>query len=407
MRFTKALAIGIVAAMAAGLVACGGTKITELAIDPALTLGKGDTYQFEIAYKAKNEEDLAKINEAAKDYVLQWASSNELVATVDENGNVTAVDVGDAVITVSVKDHNKLTATCDITVENKVTGVNVATSMNLIVGGESGNINASVNPKDAVDYEICYESSDEKIATVDENGNVTAVAEGECVIKTTVVATTSDGEVVEEKTDSAAASSVAESNSAESVTSETTAVEDEKDAEEVLASAETKVSVKAAKAETAESTKDSKASASTTQTSNKADAKTSGSSTSTSNAASGNKNSATVSSGQTTSSSQTSGSGSGSQNSTPAAPTPAPATPAPAPVVPDPTPVTPDPAPAPDPGLVQPDPAPAPEPEQPSGGDNSGMVSGDGAGVGKDGNLVIEGGGVSEGDMGNAEYDDD
>ena len=116
MKLKKVVAIGIVAAMAVSLVACGGTKITEIEIEP---------------YKAKNEEDVAKIEEATKDYVLDWSSSNVLVATVDENGIVTALGDGDTVITVSVKDHDKLKATCNVTVESKVTGVDVPSTMNI------------------------------------------------------------------------------------------------------------------------------------------------------------------------------------------------------------------------------------------------------------------------------------
>ena len=67
MKLKKALAIGMVAALAVSLVACGGTKITELTLDSEKTLNKGDTYQFAISYKAQNETDIEKINEAAKD----------------------------------------------------------------------------------------------------------------------------------------------------------------------------------------------------------------------------------------------------------------------------------------------------------------------------------------------------
>ena len=131
MKLKKVVAIGIVAAMAVSLVACGGTKITEIEIEPELAMGTGESYQMEVTYKAKNEEDVAKIEEATKDYVLDWSSSNVLVATVDENGIVTALGDGDTVITVSVKDHDKLKATCNVTVESKVTGVDVPSTMNI------------------------------------------------------------------------------------------------------------------------------------------------------------------------------------------------------------------------------------------------------------------------------------
>ena len=392
MKLKKALAIGMVAALAVSLVACGGTKITELTLDSEKTLNKGDTYQFAISYKAQNETDIEKINEAAKDYVLEWASSNELVATVDENGTVTAIDVGDAVITVSVKNHDKLTASCNITVENRVTGVNVAKSLDLEVGGETGEINATVNPEDAIGYEIRYESSDEKIATVDEKGIVTAVSEGKCTVKTIAVATTATGEVEDEKevvdseavseaaseseansTDSKANSKTSpesEAASSESVNSEVEDAENAENEEIVLASAETEVVVKAAKEVKPETTK---------PTANKAN-----------------------NTGSTTTTSTTTTPVTNNNTPAPAAPAAPVATPVPAaPVNPAPAPApAPDPAPAP-----APDPEPAPAPDNSS--DGSDIVYGPGAGVGKDNDVTIGGGGTYEGDGGNATLDPD
>ena len=384
MKLKKALAIGMVAALAVSLVACGGTKITELTLDSEKTLNKGDTYQFAISYKAQNETDIEKINEAAKDYVLEWASSNELVATVDENGTVTAIDVGDAVITVSVKNHDKLTASCNITVENRVTGVNVAKSLDLEVGGETGEINATVNPEDAIGYEIRYESSDEKIATVDEKGVVTAVSEGKCTVKTIVVATTATGKVEDEKevVDSEAVSEAAseseanstdsktslesEAASSESVNSEVEDAENAENEEIVLASAETEVVVKAAKEVKSETTKPA-----------------------------ANKANKANNTGSTTTTSTTTTPVTNNNTPAPAAPV---ATPVPAaPVNPAPAP-----APAPDPAPVPaPDPEPAPAPDNSS--DGSDIVYGPGAGVGKDNDVTIGGGGTTEGNGGDAE----
>ena len=45
-----------------------------------------------------------------------------------------------------------------------------------------------MTPEDATEVKLVYESSDENVATVDENGVVTAVADGECVITTYVTA---------------------------------------------------------------------------------------------------------------------------------------------------------------------------------------------------------------------------
>ena len=264
---------------------------------------------------------------------------------------------------------------CKVTVENPVKNIEVPEELEFTVGDEAKKIEAKVIPEDAVGYEIQYESSDEKIATVDEDGNVTPVAEGECVIKTTAVAPAVVGEAendeaAESEVASEAAESAAESEAVESAPAEETAAEDA----EILATGETKVIVKAQekKAELANAEK----------TADK-NVKNDG----------GAKNTTANNTAATTTTKNTS--------VAPAAPvaTPAPAAPvAPANPAPAPAPSNPAPAPAPAPDPVPEAPAPAPEPEQPSGG----MVSGDGAGVGKDGDLIIEGGGISEGSAGEA-----
>ncbi len=58
--------------------------------------------------------------EDASDKSVEWISSNENVATVDDNGVVTAVAVGTATITVKTKDSG-LTASCTVTVTPNAT----------------------------------------------------------------------------------------------------------------------------------------------------------------------------------------------------------------------------------------------------------------------------------------------
>ena len=52
--------------------------------------------------------------------VVTWTSSDDEVATVDENGNVTAVSIGTATITATTTDGSNLSATCEVTVEQKM-----------------------------------------------------------------------------------------------------------------------------------------------------------------------------------------------------------------------------------------------------------------------------------------------
>lgn len=97
-----------------------------------------------------------------------WSSDNEAVAKVD-GGKVTAVGEGEANITASVGDKN---AKCKVTVTAKTSGITVDAELEVKVG-ESKKINVT-----GATGTVAFASSDDKVASVDENGNVTGVAAG-------------------------------------------------------------------------------------------------------------------------------------------------------------------------------------------------------------------------------------
>ena len=101
-----------------------------------------------------------------------FESSNEKVATVDYNGNVTVLSAGDCTITVT---NTKTGETEDYTFEAKNGGI-LGISYTTIYYGGSSNIN--INKEKG----LVYSSSNEKVATVDENGIVTSKGKGTCFI---------------------------------------------------------------------------------------------------------------------------------------------------------------------------------------------------------------------------------
>jgi uncharacterized protein YjdB len=122
---------------------------------------------------------------------VSWASDNSAVATVDANGNVTAVAAGTATITVTTTDGSK-TATCAVTVTAAtvaVTGVTLNKATLALTAGNSEPLVASVAPETATNKNVSWASDNSAVATVDANGNVTAVAAGTA----TITATTVDG----------------------------------------------------------------------------------------------------------------------------------------------------------------------------------------------------------------------
>lgn len=112
-----------------------------------------------------------------------WSSDNEKVATVSDGGLVTAVGGGEATVTVKTEDGG-FEAKCKVKVTVDVEGITVSETSKEIKVGESFELSAKALPTDATEAlpALVWTSSDTSVATVDENGKVTAVGEGEAVI---------------------------------------------------------------------------------------------------------------------------------------------------------------------------------------------------------------------------------
>lgn len=175
------------AAMALSLVGCG-VDINSIGLPPNVVMEKGETQQLEIEYGTDDKAEQEKIAEAASKLTIEWTSSDEEVVTVDATGLITAVGAGEADVTASAKDVN-ISSTTHVKVVITPTGVEAPEALELVTNGEnSKNLNAKIVPEDATEVKLAYTSSDESVATVDENGLVTAVADGECTITAYIVA---------------------------------------------------------------------------------------------------------------------------------------------------------------------------------------------------------------------------
>lgn len=114
----------------------------------------------------------------ATNQTVTWSSNNEQVATVAD-GTVTAVKAGTATITVKTEDGGKI-ATCAVTVNAPqtvpVTGVSLNKEALTLKEGSQETLIATVHPSDATNQSVTWESSNTEAATVDQQGNVTAVS---------------------------------------------------------------------------------------------------------------------------------------------------------------------------------------------------------------------------------------
>lgn len=127
------------------------------------------------------------VQPAGADLTVTWSSSSERVAKVAQDGTVTALRAGTAVIT-AASDHG-VTASCTVHVCMPVTGIRFARERYEVPVGGSARLTALVTTETETleNRLVSFTSSDESIITVDGNGTVTALGTG------TVTVTASDG----------------------------------------------------------------------------------------------------------------------------------------------------------------------------------------------------------------------
>jgi uncharacterized protein YjdB len=122
---------------------------------------------------------------------VKWSSGNPEVATVSDNGLVTAIAEGETTITVTTDDGNK-TAICKVTVMKvviPVTGIILNKNELTFISGDTVTLLATVLPNNASNKNVTWLSDNSEVATVSDNGLVTANADG----KVTISVTTQDG----------------------------------------------------------------------------------------------------------------------------------------------------------------------------------------------------------------------
>lgn len=120
------------------------------------------------------------IPEAAVILGISWSSSDKTIATVDQNGIITAIKEGTAIITASVGEKE---AHCHLTVKNiYVESITLDKTSVSLEKGETTTLIATVNPDNAIDKAVSWATDDESIATVDQNGTLTAVGGGSTII---------------------------------------------------------------------------------------------------------------------------------------------------------------------------------------------------------------------------------
>ena len=146
--------------------------------------------------------------ENAEEKAVGWNSNNMSVVTVDKDGKITAVGKGSAEVFCFLKSNGEVFAKCSVTVQIpdtqpeptkpepkptepevvKVSGITLNPDISLkIEEGNSSKITATVVPSNATNNSVKWVSLSPDVATVDDNGNVTAIKAGSTTITCTAV----------------------------------------------------------------------------------------------------------------------------------------------------------------------------------------------------------------------------
>jgi uncharacterized protein YjdB len=112
---------------------------------------------------------------------VTWTSTNSSVAAVDATGKVTAKSVGTSVIILKSVEGG-FSVYCTITVKSVATGIKFDVADLNMKTGETYTIKTTLTPKDSTENSLVWESSDTKVAMVDEEGKITAKGAGTAVI---------------------------------------------------------------------------------------------------------------------------------------------------------------------------------------------------------------------------------
>ena len=122
---------------------------------------------------------------------VKWESSDSDIASVDKKGNVVGESVGIAKITVTTNDGTNKSATCLVSVRDKVSATSIiaAESQVTIAVNTSANVKFTMNPANSTD-KVSYVSDNPSVASVNAKGKIY----GKSIGSATVYATTSSGQ---------------------------------------------------------------------------------------------------------------------------------------------------------------------------------------------------------------------
>lgn len=145
----------------------------------SIRMGTGTTYKL----KAKIWSNNTRIP------AVRWLTSKKRIASITQKGKIKAKRVGNTVITAVSRDRLKVKAKCKVRVIQRAKSIKIKPNYAICYVGGTRQLSVVMQPRSATVHSVTWKSEDTSIATVENNGMVRGIAEGE----TRIVATTKDG----------------------------------------------------------------------------------------------------------------------------------------------------------------------------------------------------------------------
>lgn len=133
----------------------------------SIEIKKGNTAQLNVIVLPENADD--------KGYT--WSTSNPNVVSISQDGLVTAISSGEAMIFATLNVDNTIVDTCFVKVYQPVTAISLNITTKDVKVGDTFNLVATITPADADNKNVIWSSEDEELASV-VDGKVTALKPG-------------------------------------------------------------------------------------------------------------------------------------------------------------------------------------------------------------------------------------
>lgn len=133
----------------------------------------------EIKVGDKLKMEAVIIPDNATDKTIVWSSSNESIANIDEQGNITPLKTG--TVTITAKSNNQKISSIDLKINQLPESIKIINNIDEMEVNSTIDLETTLTPENAKSN-LIWNSSDDDVAIVSSLGRITAKKEGEVVI---------------------------------------------------------------------------------------------------------------------------------------------------------------------------------------------------------------------------------